>query len=100
MKPEINKSDHDVHPLPDYTFTKKSIDSLIYPVLSNIWLFLDRMVEYHALFDKLEGLTDLEAAVLLCIVAREHCIVDTERDAIEDLENELKLVCNGSSYFI
>lgn len=54
------------------------------------------MADYSTLFDKLEGLTDLETAFLLCIIAREHCIIDTEKDAIEDLENELILVGDGS----
>lgn len=53
----------------------------------------DKMVN-STLSDKLEALTDLETAVLLCIVAREHCIIDTERNAIEDLEDELILVCD------
>ena len=50
------------------------------------------MVEYHKVFDKLEELSDLETAVLLCIVAGEHCIIDTERAILDELENELKLV--------
>ncbi|KAL1956049.1 hypothetical protein VTO42DRAFT_7864 [Malbranchea cinnamomea] len=53
------------------------------------------MVDFKLLFSKLEGLTDLETAILLCIVAREHCIIDTERDALDDLENELKLAAEN-----
>lgn len=49
-------------------------------------------MEYDKVFDKLEELTDLETAVLLCIVADEHCIIDTERTVIDDLESELKFV--------
>jgi hypothetical protein len=50
------------------------------------------MVQNYSLFDKLDGLTDLETAVLICIVAGEHCIVNTRSPAIDDLEHELRLV--------
>lgn len=47
------------------------------------------------LFDEIENLTDLEIAILLCLVAREHCIVEADKAAIDDLENELKLVISS-----
>jgi hypothetical protein len=50
------------------------------------------MVQNYRLFDKLDGLTDLETAVLICIVAGEHCIVNTRSHVIDDLEHELRLV--------
>lgn len=48
----------------------------------------DRLVE------KVQTLSDLELAVLVCIVAEQHCIVQTEVQLIESVEEELKLVCN------
>ncbi|EEH50813.2 uncharacterized protein PADG_06892 [Paracoccidioides brasiliensis Pb18] len=41
---------------------------------------------------KIEDLSDLEVVVLLSLVAREHCIIDTEGEALDDLENELILI--------
>lgn len=45
-----------------------------------------------ALIDKVQGLSDLELATLLCLTAQEHCIIDTEPDALDDLVLELRLV--------
>lgn len=50
-------------------------------------------MEDGELHEKLEELTDLEIAILLSLVAKQHCIIDTEEDAIDDLEKELRLVC-------
>ncbi|KAK2871867.1 hypothetical protein FQN49_002741 [Arthroderma sp. PD_2] len=43
-------------------------------------------------FNKLEDLTDLEFAVLLCLIAKEHCLIDTPADTLDDLANELVLI--------
>lgn len=43
------------------------------------------------LLDKIHSLSDLELAVLLSLVAREHCLVSTEPDFVEDLSKELCL---------
>ncbi|EEH09937.1 conserved hypothetical protein [Histoplasma capsulatum G186AR] len=40
-------------------------------------------------------LSDIEAVVLLCLVARQHCIIDTEREVLDDLENELILIAEN-----
>lgn len=53
-------------------------------------------MEDGELHEKLEELTDLEIAILLSLVAKQHCIIDTEEDAIDDLEKELRLVCATS----
>lgn len=47
-----------------------------------------------ALLDKIHALSDLELAVLLCLISREHCLVSTAPDAIDDLLQELQLVWN------
>ncbi|KPM41274.1 hypothetical protein AK830_g5319 [Neonectria ditissima] len=44
------------------------------------------------LLDKVHALSDLELALLLCLISREHCLVSTPSDAIEDLLQELQLV--------
>jgi hypothetical protein len=44
------------------------------------------------LLDKVHDLSDLELAALICLVAQEHCIIDTEPDALDDLVQELELV--------
>ena len=47
----------------------------------------------EALLNKIHGLSDLELAALLCLVAEEHCIIDTEPESLDDLVQELSLVC-------
>ena len=46
-----------------------------------------------SLLDRIHDLSDLELATLICLVAEEHCIIDTEPNAIDDLVQELELVC-------
>lgn len=38
------------------------------------------------------GLSDLEVALFLSLVAQEHCLVETTGDLIDDLAKELALV--------
>lgn len=49
------------------------------------------MADAEVLF-KIDDLSDLEIAVLLSLIAREHCIVDTEPELMDDLLSELRLV--------
>ena len=44
------------------------------------------------LLDKVHELSDLELAALICLVVQEHCIIDTEPDAIDELIQELEQV--------
>ena len=46
----------------------------------------------EALLDNVQDLSDLELAALLCLVAQEHCIIDTEPDVLDELVLELQLV--------
>ena len=46
----------------------------------------------ESLIDKIHDLSDLELATLICLVAQEHGIIDTEPDSIDDLVLELELV--------
>ena len=41
---------------------------------------------------KVQALSDLELAVLVCLVADQHCIIETSKDLIDDVEAELQLV--------
>ncbi|KZZ93093.1 hypothetical protein AAP_02559 [Ascosphaera apis ARSEF 7405] len=49
------------------------------------------MADTEVLF-KIDDLSDLEIAVLLSLIAREHCIVDTEPELMDDLLSELRLI--------
>lgn len=44
------------------------------------------------LLARIHDLSDLELAVLICLVGQEHCIIDTELDSLDDLVQELQLV--------
>jgi hypothetical protein len=50
------------------------------------------------LLRKVHELSDLELAALLCLVAQEHCIIDTEPDAIDELAEELEQVESPNHY--
>lgn len=41
---------------------------------------------------KIHDLSDLELAALICLVAKEHCIIDTVPDVLDELVDELELV--------
>jgi hypothetical protein len=44
--------------------------------------------------EKVQSLSDLELAVLICLVADQHCIIEAERELTRDVVEELKLVGN------
>ena len=46
------------------------------------------------LLDKIHSLSDLELAALLCLIAREHCLIATEPDSVDELAEELRLVAS------
>lgn len=48
----------------------------------------------NGLIDKVHDLSDLELAVLLCLISREHCLISTPSSAIDDVVLELQLVCS------
>jgi hypothetical protein len=41
---------------------------------------------------KVQALSDLELAVLICLVADQHCIIEADEGLINDVEKELELV--------
>ncbi|KAK0614114.1 hypothetical protein B0T14DRAFT_437318 [Immersiella caudata] len=44
------------------------------------------------LLQKVHGLNDLELAALLSLIAREHCIISTTPEAVDELAEELRLI--------
>ncbi|TAQ89613.1 hypothetical protein B7494_g2071 [Chlorociboria aeruginascens] len=46
----------------------------------------------ETLLGKIHELSDVELAALICLVAEEHCIIDTDPDVLDDLVLELELV--------
>ncbi|KAM3504432.1 hypothetical protein MY11210_008362 [Beauveria gryllotalpidicola] len=46
----------------------------------------------NGLIDKIHDLSDLELAVLLCLISREHCLISTPASAIDNLMLELQLI--------
>lgn len=48
----------------------------------------------ESLIGKIHDLSDLELAALICLVAKEHCIIDTVPDSLDELVDELELVCH------
>lgn len=56
------------------------------------------MEELHdRLVEKVQTLSDLELAVLVCLVAEQHCIIETEGQLLDTVESELKLVSSVAS---
>ncbi|TQV91094.1 ATPase associated with various cellular activities AAA_3 [Cordyceps javanica] len=46
----------------------------------------------NGLIDKVHDLSDLELAVLLCLISREHCLISTPASALDELVLELQLI--------
>src|SRR4051794_41061938 len=44
------------------------------------------------LLQKVHDLNDLELAALLSLIAREHCLISTSPDAVDELTEELRLI--------
>ncbi|KAJ4331407.1 hypothetical protein N0V87_009197 [Didymella glomerata] len=54
------------------------------------------MEETHdRLVEKVQTLSDLELAILVCLVAEQHCIIETEAQLLDTVESELKLVATN-----
>ena len=45
------------------------------------------------LVQRVQGLTDIELAILTSLIAGQHCIICTEDGGLGELEAELELVC-------
>lgn len=51
-----------------------------------------------SLEDIARQLSDLEVALFLCLASREHCLIETTGNCLNDLANELALVSSPTSY--
>ncbi|KAJ5160210.1 uncharacterized protein N7482_007214 [Penicillium canariense] len=53
-------------------------------------------MDYLSLEELVRQLSDLEVALLLSLVAYEHCLIETTGDCIDDLAQELALICSNT----
>lgn len=62
--------------------------------VSSEWILRNASMEQtrDLLVEKVQTLSDLELAALVCLVAEQHCIVESERQTLDNVEEELKLV--------
>ena len=49
-------------------------------------------MDLQNLIDHVKDLSDLELACLLCLIAKQHCLVETPSEQMDDLASELVLV--------
>ena len=50
------------------------------------------MMESTVLIDKIQALADLELAILLSLIAGQHCLIETESESLQLACQELQLV--------
>jgi hypothetical protein len=48
------------------------------------------------LLRKIPALNDVELALLSCLIASQHCIVETEHERLDSLQEEVQLVASDS----
>ena len=51
-------------------------------------------MEISKLVERVQNLSDLELATLLCLIAKQHCCIEVEDELVDDLAHELALVCS------
>ena len=56
-------------------------------------------MNYQQFIDIVQDLSDLELATLLCLVAKEHCLIEANDELIDDLAAELALVRSTRKYY-
>ena len=49
-------------------------------------------MDLQHLLEHVKDLSDLELACLLCLIAKQHCLVETPPEQMDDLASELVLV--------
>ncbi len=54
-------------------------------------------IDPSRLVERVQELTDLELAMLLSLLAGQHCIISAEQDDLDSLEQELHLVLMAMS---
>lgn len=45
--------------------------------------------------DKVQGLSDIELAALLCLITDQHCIIEAEKQSLDELDQEIRLVAKN-----
>ncbi|KAH7138768.1 hypothetical protein B0J11DRAFT_515242 [Dendryphion nanum] len=56
---------------------------------------MDIMHEVAHITDKVQALSNIELAVLICLVADQHCIIECEERALDELGREISLVASN-----
>ncbi len=54
---------------------------------------MDAPINVH---EAIADLSDLELAVLACLVANQHCIIRAQEELLNDLQSELELIASTS----
>jgi hypothetical protein len=49
-------------------------------------------MDLKAIVARVQQLSDLELATLLCLIAKQYCLIETEKDLLVDVSHELALV--------
>lgn len=49
-------------------------------------------MQVHDIVERVQTLSDLELAALVCLIAKQHCSIEVEDDLVDDLAQELALV--------
>ena len=44
------------------------------------------------LVDTVQALSDIELAALLCLITDQHCIIESDKESLEDIDREIRLV--------
>lgn len=52
------------------------------------------IMDIQSFLDNVRDLTDLELAILLSLIAQQHCLISTDDDFIDDLSSELALIAS------
>ncbi|MCJ1394802.1 hypothetical protein MMC18_007682 [Xylographa bjoerkii] len=52
-------------------------------------------MEDQMITSKVQDLTDVELALLLCLVANQHCIIETQEGSLDTLEEEIQLIASN-----
>lgn len=42
--------------------------------------------------DKVQALSDIELAALLCLITDQHCIIEADKLSVDDIDQEIRLV--------
>ena len=50
----------------------------------------------HTIYQRVQTLSDIQLALLLSIMAKQHCLLHTEPETLQDVAEEIKLVRNAS----